>query len=190
MSNIWQMACLKKILVILLGVTLSGCVTYHKYPEHQLENKPEQAYDGASFSMKGGSIAGGSKRIKKLMKTSSPFRNIEEIDEKEGKDEPGIYIKVKVKTAAPSIPALGFGYLSLSTLTLLPVWSTQDGNDIIFTVYKDGKRIKRFEYEVRRKAAAWIVMLPIVWVNFLTRSEEEAFTAVTNQFFEDLVKVI
>jgi hypothetical protein len=86
---------------------------------------------------------------------------------------------------APSIPAMVFGYISASTLTLTPFWSTQDGSDLFFEVFKDGERVKTFHYEVRRKGFVWLPMLPVAWVNFFTYSEEDAFRASAYKFFAD-----
>jgi len=96
------------------------------------------------------------------------------------------FIDIKVTTVAPSVQTMIFGYVSVSTLGATPVWSTQDGNDIVFTLYDKGERIRSYEYEVRRSAFLWLGMLPVAWVNFFTPSEKNVFTAITHQFFLDM----
>lgn len=122
------------------------------------------------------------KSLADQFKHHAPF---EEVQFSTEKVDEGIFIDVHVEAVLPSNPALVFGYISVSTLTILPFWSTQDGSEIIITVYEDGQRLKGFDYSVRRKGFVWILMLPLIWVNAFTPNEAEAFEAITNQFFID-----
>jgi hypothetical protein len=81
---------------------------------------------------------------------------------------------------------MAFGYLSAITFTILPAWSTKDGYDLYFELYRDDIKVKTFDYRIKRVGGVWIALLPFVWVNFLTNSEEDAFEAATYQFFRDV----
>jgi hypothetical protein len=84
-----------------------------------------------------------------------------------------------------TIPALIFGYLSIATLTILPAWSTKDGYRVKYHLYVDGEEKGVYRYEITRKFGMWIVLLPFVWINLMTYSEEDAFEATAYQFFKD-----
>ena len=124
----------------------------------------------------------GSTNLNNVFRSQSPFRLVEKTTEK---PQEGLFVSVKVETIAPSVPAIIFGYISVSTLTLFPAWSTKDGYYVIYEVFMDGKRQKSFTYEIRRKAFMWIVMLPFSWINAFTYSEEEAFQATAQRFFKE-----
>ena len=88
-----------------------------------------------------------------------------------------------VQTTYPA--TLAFGYLSASTLTFLPAWSENDGYRVTYNVFVNGEKKKSYEYEVTRKGAVWILLVPLAWVNAFTYSEAEAFEATAYQFFKD-----
>ena len=83
------------------------------------------------------------------------------------------------------LPALIFGYISVSTLTILPAWSVQEGFIVHYHLFLDGEKIKSYEYEITRKAGVWLGLLPFIWANLFTYSEADAFKATAFQFFED-----
>ena len=84
------------------------------------------------------------------------------------------------------MPAVFFGYLSVSSATLLPFWSMNDGSVLQFTLYRDGENLRSQEYVISRNSFVWLGMLPLVWVNLLTPSEEEAFASCTRDFLLQL----
>lgn len=104
--------------------------------------------------------------------------------------EKGIFVEVTPKYQEPSFMALVFGYFSLSTLTILPAISDEDGFDLRFEVYRDGKQVMSREYPARRFMVMWIATLPFYWLNGLAASEEEAFAAITQQFLIDAQPVL
>jgi len=157
-------------------------VTYRSFPRDYLKAPPPKGGGSVAYKVVGSSIAGGVGELCEVMESRSPFERMERTEERPSK---GYYVEVHVKGHAPAISSMVFGYISFSLLTLTPFWSTQDGSDIFFEVYRDAHRLKTFHYEVRRKGFVWLPMLPLAWVNFFTYSEEDAFRAVAYKFFDD-----
>jgi len=158
-------------------------VTYRNFPRGYVNTPPPPRSGSAvAYKVVGASVAGGVGELRQVMENNSPFTSMERTEERPNQ---GYYVEVHVKGKAPAISSMVFGYISFSLLTLTPFWSTQDGSDIFFEVYRDGERLKTFHYEVRRKGFVWLPMLPLAWVNLFTYSEKDAFRAVANKFFED-----
>ncbi|NTW99806.1 MAG: hypothetical protein HGB35_07760 [Geobacteraceae bacterium] len=99
--------------------------------------------------------------------------------------EKGLYLEVETKWKPLTIPAFIFGYISVSTLTLLPAWSTHDGYTVKYNIYLDGQKKETYRYDITRKAGLWLVLLPFAWINAFTYSEEDAFEATVSQFSAD-----
>ena len=102
----------------------------------------------------------------------------------------GLYILAEPLYKAPSIAAMGFGYLSASTLTLLPAWSNHDGYKVRYTIYKDGELMKTVIYDRERFVALWIGLIPFSWINLFTSEEYDAFESITKEFLIDLPKIL
>ena len=169
-----------------LVITLFGCVaTYRDFPVAALEQKPKPgACDVMNFNVKRFEILdmGGYNRLNSIFRTVGVCKRAVPVD---SAPEKGLYVEVETKWKPMSLPALVFGYLSVSTLTILPAWSTQDGYFVDYHVYVNGKLEQTYNYEITRKAGAWIVLLPFAWMNLITYDETEAFQATANQFFMD-----
>ncbi len=173
----------KLAVVLLVSLPLvSGCVTYRAYPDASTAAAPVPGvaatyrYDGSP------GMFGGGNGLKDAFRNAPVFYRMERVQQPV--DE-GVFIDVTVKILPPSIPAIGFGYLSFSTLTLLPAWSTRDGYEVLFDLYRDGRRVRSFDYTFYRGSFVWLPMVLFIWVNALTPSEESAFEAVAEQFLLD-----
>jgi len=169
------------LVTALIASLATGCVTYRNFPREYVNAPPPHFGGKATYKVVGSSIAGGVRELGQVLESRS-FANMERVEERPSQ---GYYVEVHVKGQAPAIPAMVFGYISFSLLTLTPFWSTQDGSDLYFEVYRDNQRLQTLHYEVRRMGFVWLPMLPIAWVNFFTYSEEDAFRAIANKFFED-----
>jgi len=99
--------------------------------------------------------------------------------------EKGLYLEVETKWKPMTMPALIFGYISVSTLTLLPAWSMHDGYIVKYNIYVDGQKKEAYTYEITRKAGIWLGLLPFAWINLFTYNEEDAFEATAYQFAAD-----
>lgn len=80
---------------------------------------------------------GGREALKNYFQNKTRFKNTVE-----GVDVPkvGYLVNVKVNYRSPSPEATVFLGISTLTATLLPAWSTQDGYDVQYLLYKDGKK--------------------------------------------------
>jgi hypothetical protein len=177
---------MKWLSVSVLAITLLGCVaTYRDFPADALAQKPKPgACNVMSYNIKRFEILdmGGYNKLHSIFRTTDVCRKTVAV---ESAPEKGLYVEVETKWKRMSLPAVVFGYISLSTLTILPAWSTQDGYLVNYHVYVNGKEQQSFNYEITRKAGVWIVLLPFAWLNLITYDEVDAFQATTNQFFMD-----
>lgn len=129
---------------------------------------------GISLSGSGGLMASFQK--------ANPFPDsVKAPDEKGG----GLHIDVLADNKTIAIGELVWGYIALSTFFILPAYSGASGFYMKYTVYEDGERVGYYEYVIKRRAFAWLPVLPFVWINLLTTSERDAFEATTKQFFRD-----
>lgn len=125
---------------------------------------------------------GGREALKNYFDTKTRFKKT-----MEGIDVPkvGYLVNVKVNYRSPSPIATAFLGASTLTATFLPAWSTQDGYDVQYILYKDGKKVGTYDYHIFRNYVQWILFIPISWYNFETATEKEVFERMTLKFFED-----
>ncbi|TGM25893.1 hypothetical protein EHQ82_04995 [Leptospira selangorensis] len=125
---------------------------------------------------------GGREALKNYFENKTRFKKTVE-----GVDVPkvGYLVNVKVNYRSPTPVATAFLGISTLTATLLPAWSTQDGYDVQYLLYKDGKKVGTYEYHIFRNYAQWLLFIPISWYNFETATEKEVFERMTLQFFLD-----
>lgn len=174
-------------LVVFLAATLTNsCVIvgYH-YPEgHLPATQVEQALHYRVFAM-GPSIGGGHDTLRSLMANNRVFpRTRLTLDP----PKHGWFVDVRSVFVEPSVGALVWGYLALSTFFLLPAYTGTSGHNVTFAVSIDGQPVRTYQYMIRHRAFAWLPMIPLVWINLLTSSESQAFRAVTEKFFEEVVR--
>jgi hypothetical protein len=177
----------KLTLIALTGLFLNSCIMgYRRYP-HPERTTPDKISGTLYYDVQGLSVFGGLSALGDYLKNESPFDSTELREETPSH---GLYVRAKVRTVSPSVSSAVFGYLSLSTLTIFPMWSTKDGYTVIFDVYKDGQQVKSFDYETRRTTFTWLLALPFIWVNLFTTSEEKAFRLIGKQFFQDAAELL
>ncbi|EMY60275.1 LIC12231 family lipoprotein [Leptospira terpstrae] len=178
--------------MFLLILTFSSCITYYRdYPIVDASSKTSNPskvklyYHIEPFPIL---EFGGYTALKSFFKTKlkSQFSDTEEILDEKNIPNKGVYCKVSTQWAPISAQALIFGYLSLATATILPAWSSNDGFDVTYSLYKDGQKLKDFSYSPRRSIFLWIFTLPVVWINLFTSTEEEIFKATSYQFLQDV----
>ena len=164
----------------------SGCVaTYRDFPEDALLKKPAPGTCNVMYyNVKRFNILdmGGYNKLQTIFRNAGLCKKMEAVDANPGK---GLYVEVVANWKPLTLPALIFGYASLSTLTLLPAWTTNDGYLVKYNVYVDENKMETFNYEITRKAGLWIGLLPFAWINLFTYNEEDAFEATANQFVID-----
>lgn len=177
---------LRLLLVLCISMSLSACITYRDFPEEMVNNPPkEKRFNTLYYNIKSTgvlSLGNGADALQTVFKQRTPFTTTEKVETAPAR---GVYCEVETLYKTPTVPAFAFGYLSVATLTILPFWSNHDGYRVNYTVYKDGQKAKTFEYDITRKGAVWLLLLPVAWVNAFTYSEAEAFEATAYQFFKD-----
>jgi hypothetical protein len=177
---------MKWLWATLLSISLLGCIaTYRDFPVDALARKPAPGTCTVMhFNVKRFDIldAGGYSKLNSMFRNAEICKKMVPVD---SAPEKGLYVEIETKWKPMSLPALVFGYLSVSTLTILPAWSTQDGYYVNYHVYMDGMKKETYNYEITRKAGVWIVLLPLAWLNLITYDETDAFEATANQFFMD-----
>lgn len=187
--------CKKSFLLVMLlyvFVYVTGCVGHYKnIPD--VDRSPLN--NNISKNVKVGIkklpivVSSGKKAIEDAFNESKLFDNLEVYFEDDIPKE-GIFIHVETKYKAPDLPAIVFGYVSVSTATILPAWSNNDGFDIYYRIYINGNLEKTFRYEKRRFAASWIFLLPFVWVNLFTTGEYDAFYTSTYDFLKSAQPIL
>lgn len=175
-----------KLILLAALLTLTGCITtYRDFPVDAVGLKPQSgACDILQYNVKRFEIldAGGYNELREVFKNSEICKKMVPVEEKADK---GLYLEVNTKWKPVTMPALIFGYISISTLTILPAWSTQDGYIVNYDVYVDGQKKGAFKYDITRKMGMWLPLLPFAWINAFTYSENEAFAATARQFSND-----
>ena len=173
------------LICVALITFCSGCMTYRNIPTaiDTSQTNSAKRTDPLEYKIEGNAMFAGPSAIRNVIANEAPF---ETIVPAEKETTQGNYLSIQVQQLSPSIAAVVFGYISCASLTILPFWSTNDGAALTFTLYKDGKKITAKEYVVNRGTFVWMPMLPLIWVNLLTPSEEDAFQAATRDFLKTI----
>ena len=173
------------ITVALAGsICLSSCVaSYRNLPSAKVGvSAPSKAYAKLYYHVADQTHDAGTAALVNAIKTRSPFRETESIDAPPAQ---GLFIAVSIKRVPEGPTALTYKAISYATLTVLPAWSGRSGSDLLYEIYLDGRKMKNFDYQVRRKKVTWIGLLPFSWINLLAHTEAEVFDATALQFFDD-----
>lgn len=177
---------MKLFIMIALSFVLTGCITtYRDFPVDALGKKPQSGTcDVMQYNVKNFNVldAGGYSTLQDVFKNSDLCRKMVQAD---AVPEKGLYLEVETKWKPLTMPAFVFGYISVSTLTLLPAWSTHDGYTVKYSLFLDGREKETYRYDITRKAGLWLGLLPFIWINAFTYSEEDAFKATAHQFTSD-----
>ncbi len=180
---------MRALALLLIGIlVVQGCAII------SYDVRPREAWDAKSTT--GGSSnklyyrvdkvqglsMGGAQELRHLLRTEGPFRQVEPIDDAPAR---GTFVRVATEGIPPSIGSLVWGYISMSFLFAFPAYSGTSGFVVKYRLHRDGKEVRLYEYEIRRKGIAWLPVLAVVWVNLFTASDEDAFRATTRPFFQD-----
>jgi hypothetical protein len=170
--------------LLLLASLGSGCAVVSYRHDTPAEMRPAPRSETMYYRVRPlqGLTMGGLDELKRAMKQNEVFQRSEMGDAPSPR---GISVDVNPVWVPPSLPAAVYGYVDLSLLALLPLYSDSTGYDMQYTVYLDGRKIRIYEYPIRRKIFMWLPVLPFAWVNLMTENESEAFAEVTRRFFAD-----
>jgi hypothetical protein len=174
------------VAVVALVPLATACVTtYRDFPLAMIDKpSPPATYDALSYQIQPFPVinVGGESALHRAFRERAPFAKTKGVTQVPAD---GIFCLVSVEWKPPTLPALVFGFLSVSSLTFLPAWSTREGYIVRYHVFVDGTRRETFAYAVTRKFGLWLGLLPFAWINFQTYSEAQAFDATAQQFFRD-----
>lgn len=176
---------------LLIGSLLlqGGCVSFYRGVPKKAPVPPKRSgvlhYKLGEFPAAG--LGDGRGALRDFFREETGFAQAHPVPEK---PEKGLYVETAVKWNPPGVPALIFGYLSIVFLTLLPAFSLREGYQVDYHLYKDGKHLRTFSYDIKRKGAVWIVLLPLMLVNALTMSERDAFTLTSRRFLEEAAPLL
>ncbi|HEY5649015.1 MAG TPA: hypothetical protein VIU33_05920 [Nitrospiria bacterium] len=109
--------------------------------------------------------------IRSVLEKKAPFINTHEVSQAPSS---GVYCRVDILPRTPGKAASFFGFVSLFSLGAIPSWSVEEGYDIHYLLYVDGRFRGNFEYRIKRKRGLWLGLVPFIWLNLLTRDEEDA----------------
>lgn len=170
-----------KTLAALLVLFLCSCISYSNFPSEHLASLEASSKKNGTllFAVDGNAMFAGPSAVRDVVVAESAYAKV--IPAEVAPSE-GLYLSVKMESLAPSIPAVVFGYISISTLTILPFWSTDDGSKLTFSLYRNAKLIDAKDYAIHRGTFVWLGMLPFAWVNLMTASETQAVAAATRDF--------
>ncbi len=178
-------AAMRLVSLVCLSAFLTSCIIgYADFPEGTANGlSGDKPYEKLYYQVQDDPIfvTRSKNTLRRILREESPFKDTEEVDQMPSK---GVYCLVEVKWKAFGASAL-FGYLSYAFLFLIPVYSGQEGYEVTYRVFADGKEKESFRYRITRKMGMWAGLLPFVWINLLTTDEPEAFEAVSYQFLQD-----
>lgn len=168
-------------LVVLLAVGPACAVVSYRHDDAPSSRPPPRS-ETLYYKVRPlqGVSMGGIDALKRAMKENEVFARSELGDIPASQ---GVSVDVYAQWLPPSLGAMVYGYVDLSLLAILPLYSDSMGYDLQYTVYRDGRKIRIYEYPVRRRVFMWLPVLPFVWVNLLTGNETDAFADVTRRFF-------
>jgi len=177
-------------LALLALPALPGCVvSWSGFPKDFVEVPPSPGMqDVLYYHILPGDYWSGDAQdaLEDVLRNSSGFRKV---IPRSTPPEQGLFLQVGVRSRSSSFPAKLFGTFSVATYTILPMWSTEDGYMVEFTLYSNGEEVSLRNYLVRRKIAMWIFLIPFVWINGITPSEEEVFQGIGNHYLWETRRV-
>ena len=173
---------MKKIILLFVFLA-SGCMTYRNIPIVSEDSSPAKRPASLSYHIEGSALFAGPTAVRDALTAHAPYAELLPADAPVVK---GDYLSVKIEQTPPSAAASVFGYISYATLTAIPFWSLNDGSILTFSLYRNGAVVASKEYVISRSTFVWLPMVVVSWVNALTPSESEAFSASTQDFLRSI----
>lgn len=179
--------------IFFVGMMLSSCILHYKDITHEEPVKlTKDNVDKIGFKVQKLPFFASDSSVKAVRDAFNNSKDSISVKEYFGEEVPtsGVFVSVEPLYKTPDMPAVAFGYISFTTLTILPVWSNHDGFTITYNVFKDGKLIKTAQYEKERFLAVWLPLVAFSWTNLFTTSEYDAFYSSTNEFLTDFGSIL
>ena len=83
------------------------------------------------------------------------------------------------------IDACASALLSGLSLSIIPYYCDETGLTIRYDLFVDRHATKTYEYEIRKKGMAGLLLLPLAWVNLFTDDLADAIAHTALQFLHD-----
>ncbi len=170
------------IVALVFGV--SGCISSYRYP--QPNAAPAVARDDRAAPSDGKLAVNLSvpRGHEQLFLNGLRGLGAEPVEAEQPPAE-GRFVRVTVREVPDAPGERVWGMVAQTTGFILPAYSNSSGYDLSFDTFVDGQPVRHYAYETRATTWAWAGLLPVVWVNWLTPSHDDAFSGVVRQFLAD-----
>ena len=71
------------------------------------------------------------------------------------------------------------------TVHFIPYYSGEGGLRVQYVLSRDGMSYAAYKYQIKKKGAGGLLLLPLAWLNFFTDDLKDALHATTLQFLID-----
>jgi len=173
------------VVLVFTSGTLTGCIGRYGFPERQ----PAAAGPGrARKPSQGGPLA-----VKLQVPNRQDSFFLSRLQALDGgavvaaaaPPASGRFVSITVTEVPNSVGVQIWGICAAITAFIIPVYSKDSGYDLAFETFVDGGQAGSYRYSVREELYVWVLLLPAIWVNFLTRSRSDAFSDAIIKFLAD-----
>jgi hypothetical protein len=184
----------RSLILLVLLVTLSGCVTYRDFP---IVNPLPSPYEPAApprcrqtVERLGGLAYQSAWELRLSVALQEALKNYGGCSNSSPVDytSKGAETEVKVSVVGKKSDA-GYEYYLVGGFIVsggfIPIYSGQGGVELFYSVYDRNALKKMYRYEITRKEFVSLLLLPFFWINFFTYSLEDAVRSTTAQFVVD-----
>jgi hypothetical protein len=86
------------------------------------------------------------------------------------------------------LKACASALLSGLTLSLIPYYCDETGLKVRYDLFIDGRITKTYEYEIRKKGMAGLLLLPFAWANLFTDDLADAIASTAAPFIQEATR--
>jgi len=175
------------VALTLVGFSSGGCVMgYSVFPDSAWDAQPSRSVpEVLQFKMARAGKRGtqlSPENVARALSESRVFDAVRTVSEKPAE---GLFVELRTKWVPPSAVAMTALYISYIFAFTLPSYSGSSGHVLDFYVYRDGEKVRSYQYRIYEETFVWLPALAVFWLNFFTPSEGDACRAVTWQFLVD-----
>ena len=183
----------RSLILLVLLVTLTGCVTYRDFPivdplpSVYEPSAPPRCHQTVEFRgpLKKHSalvLQQLSAALQESLKNYGGCSNSLPVDTSKGAEtEVVVSVLEKLCPWYYEIP----GVICLLSSGIFPYYCGQAGWKLSYSVYDRNALNKTYTYEITSKEFYWLLGLPFIWINFFTYSFDDAVRSTTAQFVVD-----
>jgi hypothetical protein len=166
--------------VVICAVSLgsAGCVASYSYPDAKAPAAPTE-WKHAELGVQVIPRVEQAPFLEGFRSYGATAHAVDDVPEK------GRFVRVGVLEIPDSIGATAWGKFAFETYFILPAYSGSSGYDVSFDTYVDGAPIHHYTYSTRATKVMWAGLVPLMWVNYLTPSDSDAFAGIARRFLAD-----